>query len=109
MRAARKAATSMMVFGFWLLSGVALGMILMAFLAIGMYQRGYNEGYFLRRPWRAELGARRKALVKAYAREMKATAPSRVYLAPTRAVAIPSPAAASSRGVVPSRVAASGG
>ncbi len=49
--------------GFWLLAGVALGVILMAFLAIGTYERGYNEGYSLRRPWRTELGARRRALI----------------------------------------------
>ena len=57
-----------MFIGFWLLAGVALGMILMAFLAIGTYERGYSEGYFLRRPWRAELGARRRALTDPYAR-----------------------------------------
>jgi hypothetical protein len=51
-----------MDFGLWLLAGVAIGMILMAFLAIGTYQRGYEEGFRLRRPWRAELGARRLAI-----------------------------------------------
>ena len=48
----------MIEFGIWLLAGVAIGMILMAFLAVGTFQRGYEEGYRLRRPWRAELGAR---------------------------------------------------
>ena len=54
--------------GYWLLAGVAIGMILMAFLAIGTYQRGYAEGYFLRRPWRAEFEARRSAVIRANAR-----------------------------------------
>lgn len=67
-----------MVFGFWLLSGLVIGMILMAFLAIGTYQRGYEEGYFLRKPWRAELGARRLALVNEYERHMSAGASSRM-------------------------------
>lgn len=78
----------MMVFGLWLLAGVALGMILMAFLAIGTYQRGYAEGYFLRRPWRAELGARRLALTDPYVRTVPVAAlTSLSAAAPERAVA----------------------
>lgn len=99
----------MMVFGLWLLAGVAFGMILMAFLALGTYQRGYDEGYFLRRPWRAELGARRKAVIKAHEREMEVSAPRRAVIPASRVVADPSPAVTSSRGVVPPRVVASGG
>lgn len=60
----------------WLLAGVAMGMVLMAFLAIGTYQRGYAEGYFLRRPWRAEFQARHSAVIRAHARAT-AIAPSR--------------------------------
>ncbi len=66
----------MMLLGVWLLAGVVLGMILMAFLAIGTYQRGYDEGYFLRRPWRAELGARRRALTDPYVRTVPSARPS---------------------------------
>jgi len=82
----------MMVFGFWLLAGLALGMILMAFLAIGTYQRGYDDGYRLRRPWRAELAARRGALVSALARGSAVAGWSRepapaAVAAPPRAVA----------------------
>jgi hypothetical protein len=84
-----------MFLGFWLLAGVALGMILMAFLAIGTYERGYSEGYFLRRPWRAELGARRRALTDPYVRKPAVAAPPRTVF--------PSPVAA------PDRAAASGG
>jgi hypothetical protein len=63
----------MALFGFWLLAGVALGMILMGFLAIGTYQRGYEEGYFRRRPWRGELAARRQAVRNVYTRETTLT------------------------------------
>ncbi|MGH2379446.1 MAG: hypothetical protein ACRDGT_13375 [Candidatus Limnocylindria bacterium] len=58
----------MVIFGIWLVAGVAIGMILMAFLAIGTYKRGYEEGYGLRRPWRSELGARRLAVAGMYER-----------------------------------------
>jgi hypothetical protein len=84
-----------MLSGFWLLAGVALGMILMAFLAIGTYQRGYDEGYFLRRPWRAELGARRRALTDPYVRKPTVAA--------SRLTPVPSPV------VAPHGVAVSGG
>lgn len=94
MALARKVAT-MMIFGFWLLAGVAIGMILMVFLAIGTYQRGYDEGYFRRRPWRSELAARRQALVNAYVRRAAVTASS--------SMSDPSPV------VVPQRAAASNG
>lgn len=54
--------------GSWLIAGVVLGMILMAFLAIGTYQRGYDEGVRMRRPWRAELAARRQAVLNMHSR-----------------------------------------
>lgn len=55
---------------YWLLAGVLMGMVVMAFLTIGTYQRGYAEGYLLRRPWRAELQARRSAVIRANRRAM---------------------------------------
>lgn len=84
----------MMVFGLWLLAGVAIGMIVMAFLAIGTYRRGYDEGYGLRRPWRAELRARRLAVAAAYERGTSVAASSRIPASPP--VAVPQRAAASS-------------
>mgnify|MGYP001558082182 CR=1 FL=1 len=72
---ARKAATIMVLFGFWLLAGLALGMILMAFLAIGTYQRGYEAGYVSRKFWRTELEARRTAFANAYDRGALAASP----------------------------------
>ena len=59
----------MMDFSLALLAGVAIGMILMAFLAIGTYQRGYDAGFMLRKPWRAELLLRREAVTAAAVRE----------------------------------------
>jgi hypothetical protein len=91
----------MVVLGMWLLIGVVFGMILMAFLAIGTYQRGYDDGFFLRKPWRAEFAARRYAQIVARKREM--TAPARVRIS-----AAPAPAA-HSRVAGVSAVAASGG
>ena len=54
--------------------GVVLGMILMAFLAIGTYQRGYDAGALLRKPWQVELRARRQAVINAYTREKESAA-----------------------------------
>lgn len=71
----------MMLFGFWLLAGLALGMILMAFLAIGTYERGYEAGYVRRKFWRTELEARRAAFANAYDR-VTIAAPPRVAVSP---------------------------
>jgi len=38
--------------------GVALGMLVIAFLATNAYDRGYEEADMRRRYWRAELAAR---------------------------------------------------
>ena len=72
----------MLVLGFWLFSGVAIGMILMAFLAIGSFRRGYERGYSLRRPWHVELGARRTAALKVRARVMR---PAPLHIASSHA------------------------
>jgi hypothetical protein len=86
-----KGGDKMVLFGFWLMAGIALGMILMGFLAIGTYQRGYEEGYFRRKPWRGELSARRQATRNVYARETSLapslTPVSRLAEAPPVAVA----------------------
>lgn len=44
-----------------LLVGVALGLIVVGFLAVGAYDRGFNEALHRRRPWRPELVARQGA------------------------------------------------
>ena len=66
-----------MTFIFWLAAGVALGMILMAFLAVGMYQRGYEAGAVGRTAWRTELASRRRAFEKVYERAMTDVTSSR--------------------------------
>ncbi|HEY6960155.1 MAG TPA: hypothetical protein VI814_15140 [Candidatus Limnocylindria bacterium] len=44
-----------------LLMGVALGVIVVGFLAVGAYDRGFNEALLRRKAWRAELVARQAA------------------------------------------------
>ena len=41
-----------------LLIGVAFGLIIVGFLAVGAYERGFNEALERRKAWRAELVAR---------------------------------------------------
>lgn len=52
----------MPLFAVTFLAGVAIGLVLMAFLAIGTYDRGYRDAFFRRKEWRAELVARRQAV-----------------------------------------------
>jgi len=92
----------MVVLGMWLLTGVVFGMILMAFLAIGTYQRGYDAGFLLRKPWQVELRARRDADIRAYAREKKSGARKRES-------STSSPAVVSRPEAVTSGAAAAGG
>jgi predicted membrane chloride channel (bestrophin family) len=44
-----------------LIVGLALGLIVIGFLAIAAYERGYDEAIGKRKQWRAELVARRAA------------------------------------------------
>lgn len=44
-----------------LLLGVALGLVVVGFLAVGAYDRGFNEALLRRKAWRAELVARQSA------------------------------------------------
>jgi hypothetical protein len=41
--------------------GLALGLIVIGFLAVAAYQKGYEEAVGKRKTWRAELVARRVA------------------------------------------------
>lgn len=43
------------------LLGVALGLVVVGFLAVGAYDRGFNEALLRRKAWRAELVARQSA------------------------------------------------
>ena len=52
-----------MIFLVGLLVGITLGMLVIAFLAMDAYERGYEEADMRRRYWRTELAARhRRAL-----------------------------------------------
>ena len=50
-----------MTFAAGFMIGLALGLIVIGFLAIAAYQKGYEEAIGKRRMWRAELVARRTA------------------------------------------------
>lgn len=51
----------MMLFVAGLLVGVAMGVMVVGFLAINAYNRGYEDAFGRRRFWRAEITARRVA------------------------------------------------
>ncbi len=44
-----------------LLVGVALGLVVVGFLAVGAYDRGFDEALLRRKAWSAELVARQAA------------------------------------------------
>jgi hypothetical protein len=50
------------VFALGLMVGLALGLIVIGFLAIAAYQRGYDDAIGRRKMWRAELVARQAAV-----------------------------------------------
>ncbi|MFN2521455.1 MAG: hypothetical protein ABR525_10475 [Candidatus Limnocylindria bacterium] len=52
----------MMLFAFGLIAGVALGLIIIGFLAIAAYDHGYKDAMDRRKAWRAELVARQEAV-----------------------------------------------
>lgn len=60
-----------MTFAAGLIVGLALGLIIIGFLAVAAYQRGYEEAIGKRRTWRAELVARRLAVRAAPAAALK--------------------------------------
>jgi len=52
---------AMEAFAVGLVIGVAFGVIVVGFLAVGAYDRGFNEALHRRKAWRAELVARQAA------------------------------------------------
>ena len=56
-----------------LLIGVALGVIVVGFLAVGAYDRGFSEALLRRKAWRAELVARQAAAQRALTGMRKAS------------------------------------
>lgn len=55
----------MVSFAAGLVVGLALGPIVIGFLAVAAYERGYDEAVGKRKHWRAELVARRSAAARA--------------------------------------------
>jgi hypothetical protein len=53
---------AMFVFVLGLMVGLALGLIVIGFLAIAAYQRGYDDAFGRRKQWRTELVARQAAV-----------------------------------------------
>jgi hypothetical protein len=45
-------------------AGVAVGMIVIGFVAVGAWEHGFEEAFRRRKAWRAELVARRTALAE---------------------------------------------
>ena len=44
-----------------LIAGIAIGVLLAGFVALGAYRRGYADGRLRRKEWRAEIVARQAA------------------------------------------------
>ena len=61
------------MFAIGLMAGVAVGMIIVGFLAIGAYGRGYTDALERRKAWRTELVARTMVGMKALAESRKAS------------------------------------
>lgn len=47
------------------IAGVSAGVLIVGFLALGAYNRGYDEALFRRKDWRAELVARQSVASRA--------------------------------------------
>ena len=56
-----------------LMAGVALGMIIVGFLAIGAYDRGYTDALERRKAWRGELIARQVVAARTFVTARKAS------------------------------------
>jgi hypothetical protein len=63
----------MVLFALGLIAGVALGVLVVGFLAIGEFNRGYDEALFRRKDWRAELMARQTVAARAFRPVRKAS------------------------------------
>src|SRR5213593_4569999 len=64
---------TMLLFAIGLMAGVAVGMIIVGFLAIGAYDRGYTEALERRKAWRTELVARTGIGTRALSASRKAS------------------------------------
>lgn len=55
----------MLIFVLGLMAGVALGVVVVGFFAVGAYREGFDDAALRRQGWRAELRARQAAGVRA--------------------------------------------
>jgi len=55
----------MLIFALGLMAGVALGVLVVGFLAVGAYNKGFDEAMERKRAWRTELVARQNVAVRA--------------------------------------------
>ncbi|TME65470.1 MAG: hypothetical protein E6I51_00255 [Chloroflexi bacterium] len=63
----------MVLFAIGLMAGVAIGMIIVGFLAIGAYDRGFAAALERRKAWKTELVARTVVGTRALAATRKAS------------------------------------
>ena len=63
----------MALFAAGLMAGIALGVLIVGFLAVGAYNRGYDDALFRRKDWRAELVARQAVAGRAMPAARKAS------------------------------------
>jgi hypothetical protein len=61
----------MLIFGLGLMIGVALGIIVVGFLAVRSYEHGYDEALERRKAWRGELMARQAAAIRTHRGALK--------------------------------------
>ena len=61
----------MLIFGLGLVIGVALGIIVIGFLAARSYEHGYDEALERRKAWRGELLGRQAAAIRAHRDALK--------------------------------------
>ena len=61
----------MLVFALGMVLGTALGIVVVGFLAVRSYDRGYTEALDRRKAWRGELVARQAVSIRAHTSSLK--------------------------------------
>lgn len=55
----------MLIFALGIMAGVALGVLVVGFLAVGAYNKGFSDAMERRKAWRTELVARKDVGIRA--------------------------------------------
>jgi len=55
----------MLIFALGIMAGVALGVLVVGFLAVGAYNKGFSDAMERRKAWRSELVARKDVSIRA--------------------------------------------